>query len=439
MLKPFLIYNQKDRGYFMNERELFLNKNYIGEQSSLSTFDDPSYKCFKLFFYFAEGQGLLGDVNEVNTAANYLRRNGETKRLEYLQMFIDLLSKISSETPYIFKNLTGLNTGILTDLFDVSSQEQQLFIRCDATIDNRILALIKLYRYACFDVYNQKKEIVPINLRRFSMGVYLTEFSHHNTTGQSEITRKFFGNDKELFLKNHEFVDLGNCEILLESGVEYYEDFSNESPDYEKQIDLIIEFKTSSESSIFRGLFDETTITGSPVLDDLAQQTINDTLSNGENNQRIYSVKKINSVPLQSTETPLLDNNIQNADQFPIETPQQRKSAFGLGGKMTQYEQALIREARAKIGGALSDRLAPLILGNQTGLSVAQLRESINQIRDGNLSSLFANIRNFAQGSLINVPESLKNDVRKIENPLLNNFSNESLKNFVKNIQRFGG
>lgn len=420
----------------MTDRDKFLFSAYGDSNSDLTTIDDPTSRSFKIFFYFAENTGLLGDEDQVNTAANYLKRNKMTKQLNYINKFKDLLSRISSETPYIFLNIGGIDTGIMVDFAAVASEEKQLIITCRETRLNPIQALIQLYRFACFDTH-LKKEIVPVNLRKFSMGVYLTEFNHAIPENSSNFARKFIGADTDnLFLKNHQFFEFGQCEFNLSQGIEYYADISNQDPDYEKTIDLIIDFKTMSESGVYRGLFGEEKIQGNTLIEDLAQITLNDAtapnVSNADATKRTYSVQPINPKLLTPIETEIPENRVANAKKLPPNV--ERISPFRKS--LNRFEQAIRQQAQNSIRGALSQNIAPLTLGNVNGLSIGQLKQDINQIKDGNISTLFSNIRNFSNFSNGDYTKSLGNAVKRIENRISATKDAPSLLNFTKKVIR---
>lgn len=432
----------------MTDRDRFRMNKYGDGESDLTTIDDPTSKSFKIFFYFAENSGLLGDENQPNTAANYLKRNRMDKELNYLNKFKDLLSRVSSETPYVFLNVAGIDTGILTDLTEVSSEGQQLIITCRETRLRPIQALIKLYKFACFDIYNAKKEIVPINLRRFSMGIYLTEFGVEPTDNLTPFSAKYFGAGiDDIFLKNHNFFEFGQCEFNLEQGVEYFSEFSNVDVDYERTIDLLIDFKTVAESGVYRGLFDEEKIQGFPLaVDDVTQSTIDDAnapatgvtenLANQTKNQtrEKYSVKPINPKLLQPVAVTLPDSQIQNAqtDKLPSSVNRLR----GNNSAFTELEKQIVAESQARIRGALSKNLPAISLGNVTGLSTGQLKEDIKQIKEGNISNLFDNVKNYGRLATGNHMRSLENAVGRITTPMSATEGLPSLNNFVRKTIR---
>jgi hypothetical protein len=167
----------------------FKKTNMFYVQDPFLKYQDPTYMGFKLFFLFNQpGSGLLCDDPAVkNTAISYLAARGESARVEYLKSFVSLLKRINQETPWFFQAIEGLDEAwkhmfqekdykpILTD--------KKITINClDESVDLRMTALMDLYRKACFDFPN-RREIVPINLRRFKVAVYCYEARWFNKWG----------------------------------------------------------------------------------------------------------------------------------------------------------------------------------------------------------------------------------------------------------------
>ena len=161
--------------------------------------DQPGHYYFKLFFYFDNpysdasnplSSNLLGthyaednpeNINNYifnNSALNYLYNNLEFTRFNHLSQFIQLLSDVSTKSPWYFQQISGLDTAIERNElsnrdFKIDDERKTITIKClpDA-YDNRIGRLLDLYRSV---VYSQSlhKWILPANLRKFDMGIYI--------------------------------------------------------------------------------------------------------------------------------------------------------------------------------------------------------------------------------------------------------------------------
>jgi hypothetical protein len=135
--------------------------------------DQPGHYYFKLLFYFANpysdpknpmSSNLLGTTymdedgrmrgensEETNTALNYLYNNMEYTRFNRLAQFIQLLSDISTKSPWYFQSISGLDQAIdrqeINQSFKVEEERKQITIKCLAdAYDNRVGRLLDLYR-----------------------------------------------------------------------------------------------------------------------------------------------------------------------------------------------------------------------------------------------------------------------------------------------------
>ena len=166
----------------------FKKTNMYYETDPFIKYQDPTYIGFKLLFLFDQpGSGLLSEKPLKNTAMGYLEKIGDTIRMGYLKSFVKLLKRINEETPWFFQTIEGLDEAwkhmyqekdykpILTD--------RKVIINClDESVDLRMTALMDLYRKACFDWPN-RREVVPANLRRFTVRVYCYEGRFLNRWG----------------------------------------------------------------------------------------------------------------------------------------------------------------------------------------------------------------------------------------------------------------
>lgn len=124
------------------------------------------------------------DINHIayydcNSAWSFLKINDEHERAEKLEQFITLLSNISSYSPWYFTSVKGIQEaldrkGPEDGKLDLN-ERKKLTIKClpDA-FDNRIDTLLSLYRDFTLS-WIDKKEILPSNLRKFDMAIYIFE------------------------------------------------------------------------------------------------------------------------------------------------------------------------------------------------------------------------------------------------------------------------
>ena len=199
-------------------------------------YDNPTVKYFKIFFHFGDygsyatgpssdnskayrdagllaptflleqassGSGKSGnyqfqqinqDVNTkeyqyhmYNSAWAYLKNNGEEERAALLKYFILLLSDISANSPWYFQAIEGMDQAIerkqFTDRnFMLEEERKKITIKClQDAVDDRIGTLLDLYRSITYS-WVTKREILPSNMRKFDMSIYVFEAPLGNIT-----------------------------------------------------------------------------------------------------------------------------------------------------------------------------------------------------------------------------------------------------------------
>ena len=196
-------------------------------------------------------QQVSGNSSSANTAMNYLLLNNELERAEKLDKFIDLLSNISTFSPWYFQEITGLDAALerkeFTDTeFKMEDQRKQITINClDDAYDNRIGTLLDLYRDITFS-YQLHKEIVPANLRKFDMGIYIFSTPIRNIHGKDAGFARFDSRTGTEYLTSYKYIELQNCEIDYNSSKAAYATLDNKDGTYMKY-PLIISFDVAME------------------------------------------------------------------------------------------------------------------------------------------------------------------------------------------------
>ena len=289
-------------GDFIKARNTFRSVSYDG----INRFDAPTALYYKLLFYFSDESGLLGldgingfDTNILdnkilektkiegtnteeysykpqssnlrlkNTAYNYLLLNDELERAEMLKNFLVLLSEINANSPWYFQEISGLDSALDRKLFTenemkVEEKPNQFTIKClhDA-FDDRIGTLLDLYRASCFS-YQNKKEIVPRNLRKFNMGILLfsapilnrnrKEFITKGQNGTSDNGSPFnipiFIPDKiyTSYIPSAKLIEFRNCEFDYNSSKSAFNVLNTTEDPFSPQYTITINFDDCYES-----------------------------------------------------------------------------------------------------------------------------------------------------------------------------------------------
>ena len=215
--KPlFYFYNGNDEAYGLGSSGL-LHPSWTPETMYTEIIDDSNKDSNKALKDVA---GIERDVQLPNSAYNYLLRNDEQKRAALLKDFIILLSEISSKTPWYFKEVSGLDEALSRSSFyktpKVDEERKKITITCLVdSIDTRIGNMLDMYRAACFS-WQTKREIVPANLRKFDMGIYIF---------LQPTQRNIHKNIKRV---SHKYLEFHNCEIDIDS-CKVNDSFSNET------------------------------------------------------------------------------------------------------------------------------------------------------------------------------------------------------------------
>ena len=251
----------------LRDRDQF-RKSGTKSGSEFNLFDVPGHKYFKLFFYFNNGDvggnysagtnnGLLAptwllsgidDTNYYmfNSAWSYLKMNNEDERAEMLVDFVNLLSNISSESPWYFSEITGLDSAldrknIGAEYFNIEQTRPKLSIKClQDAYDDRIGTLLDLYRAIVWS-WTTKRQVLPDNLKKFDMGILI--FDTPNSPFHKEDN--FLIDDyeqmsddntsKTKYTTSYKYIELHNCEIDYNSSKALYASLNNKegvAPEY---------------------------------------------------------------------------------------------------------------------------------------------------------------------------------------------------------------
>lgn len=263
---PFNVIKPKDR-----DRKMFSKTNLAFETDPYLAYQDPTVLGFKLLFDFYRSPLLRIDGNS-NSALAFLERRGHTERAQYLRTFIRHLKKINESVPWFFQTIEGLDEAWARN-FDSPSVAGEIGIECLESIDLKITALLDLYRKACYD-YKHKREIVPENLRKFELRIYVLETRRMQISALSSLVNsgkntlsainsalgnqtkdlQMFGehgsSEQEFEKTNHIMFNFGFCEFSLESGKDTFSTISNSEPEQAKQ-KILIGYKTVEEENLF--------------------------------------------------------------------------------------------------------------------------------------------------------------------------------------------
>lgn len=245
-------------------------------------YDTPSHKYFRIFFHFWNGDslnvddstgtysgGLLAptwelteDPDEIwkySSAYSYLITNNELERADMLKDFIELLSNISTKSPWYFNQVIGLGDAlerkqVMESEFKFEESRKKITIKClpDA-YDNRISSLLDLYRAVVWS-WQMKRMILPSNLRKFDMSIYIFESPIANIckqlknvtlsgsrTADDSSYATIDSQDTNHYITSSKYIEFHNCEIDYNSTKSGYPEINQEGYSPEFSIDILFD------------------------------------------------------------------------------------------------------------------------------------------------------------------------------------------------------
>lgn len=385
----------------LNTRSQF-RKSGTKSGGDFNLLDSPGLKYFKIFFYFNNGDsegltdvanstGLLAPTWELdglndktyyqyNSAWSYLKMNYEDERANLLKQFVNLLSNISSESPWYFAELSGLDTAlerkvIMERDFKFEESRQKISIKClSDAVDDRIGTLLDLYRSITWS-WQMKREVLPANLRKFDMGILIYETPNipfHKMT-QSSILKDYeyaeIGEDNSSSYKtSYKYIEFHNCEFDYNSSKGNFSSINNAegiTPEY--TIDILFDdcYEARYNEFILKSISDfihiDTSIEGWDNFDD----TIAPTTEN------------------------LIDIEI------PIKTPLEKR--------MTYFEKGFLENAVGQLANtafdALKGTVKKLILGNLYSFSLAKAFGQVKSLAQGNVWTTARNVTEYVNNT----------------------------------------
>lgn len=144
--------------------------------------EDPTYLSFMFLFHFDDRSEVAHSPLFNGEASDYLTKVVRTDvgatYDKNLQNFIRVLKKVNREMPWFWNGLKGIEKAMqYGDMSEpwFGAEKPQLEIEClEENVELTAIGLMDLYKRSCFD-FERWVEVVPRNLREFSMDVYISE------------------------------------------------------------------------------------------------------------------------------------------------------------------------------------------------------------------------------------------------------------------------
>lgn len=395
-------------GVFLRDRLQFMRSG-TRTGSEFNKYDSPNQLYFKILFYFWNGDsdssvtnsgGLLAptweliesqSINEgesqnqqqnfndywaYNSAWSFLKMNDENERAELLKQFVNLLSNISTYSPWYFSEISGLDQALARSQVggEVKFEEQRknITIKClpDA-FDNRISTLMDLYRTIVWSWAN-KCEVVPSNLRKFDMGVYIFSAPVKNIHNKvqlipSSTNYASLDSSSSSYITSYKYIEFHNCEFDYNSAATAWGDFSNKE-----------------------GKMPEFTI--NILYDDAYERSYNE-----------FLMRKLGDVIAMDTE--VLINTANPAGMQSTNNKEQQDDTdhmSELTSRADVYQGGFIENSVKEIGGAVlsagTNLVNKVVLGNLHTFSLTQAASQIQGLAQGHIISTGRTVKNYIEG-----------------------------------------
>ena len=197
--------------------------------------EDPTYLSFFLVFDTIDREEsplFAGPAKEY--LLNVLNTDFSQKHADALDNFQKVLLKINKELPWFWQTLSGVDVAMQYKGLDDpwwGAESPSLEIEClEENVELTAIGLMDLYKRACYD-FNRWVEVIPRDLRRFRMQVWVSEVRRfQQTTGAKDLG--FFDNpdtatvggtqkkiNEDLSLEAKPFVQLqfSHCEFDIDA------------------------------------------------------------------------------------------------------------------------------------------------------------------------------------------------------------------------------
>jgi hypothetical protein len=264
--------------------QLEFRKSGTSHGVDFNRYDFKSHKYFKILFYFGDdspnsnefgirSNGLLHptwklfsenssstDYYSYNSAWSYLKLNDENERADKLEKFVTLLSNINRYSPWYFTSIAGVDAAlerkvVEAEKFDIG-EAKRLTINClpDA-FDNRIQSLLELYRDVTWS-WIHKKSILPVNLRKFDMAIYIFESTINNWHKDED---NIGDDDYNKYITSYKMLEFHDCEFSYNSLKSGFGDVNNQlgfKPTYSIEISYGDCYEVSYNEHLMRKIGD---------------------------------------------------------------------------------------------------------------------------------------------------------------------------------------
>ena len=351
-------------------------------------YSDPTYLSFLLIFSWDDKKSPLFN----GEAAAFLRDvYKDEDRAKKLEKFTKYFKKINTEMPWMWQSLTGLESAFAyNNLEDPywGGDDSAFEIGCLETIDLSIGGIMSLYRDVAYD-FNRWIEVLPHNLREFTMYVKVCEIRNIRTTvpdstkkqwsdAKSE-EREYIPVNQEITAdyKPHFMYGFKSCYFDLSSGTGIFGEYSN--TDYtEAKNKIKIKWKSVKEySSLFLNGFD----TNASNNNNLGGTSVGELGSGTSRLDKIKAFGENLKDAFQQAKDGTLKDNIKENVSAKLDGVIPTKEDIKSFAEQTaeNFAEDALTSAEAFAKRQLQNALADAILGNVYGVNtLSNVQDALN-------------------------------------------------------------
>jgi hypothetical protein len=423
---------------------------YFGNRDSLSNVSGtangllhPTWELFKAKPKTQNIGGGFGQQNvfstsaselnyyDYNSAWSYLKLNDENERAEKLEKFVTLLSNINCFSPWYFTSISGIDSALERkgpDDREVKFDEsKKLTITClPDSFDNRIGTLLELYRDISWSWQN-KKEIIPSNLRKFDMAIYIFESTINNWHKDED---NIGDDDYNKYITSYKMLEFHDCEFSYNSLKSGFGDVNNQlgfKPTYSIEISYGDCYEVSYNEHLMRKI-------GDIIKTDTYQAVINNNVvkSNESYESEAQTDRTVQSDELSNRQKQYYLNDgdyfngakdIYSFGNLEMRDNQSYTANYGRFGdpevnKRALHDNVVLESDRPGKKGFLGNALGNLLYGAKQQLDNVLydnfgFTTSVNDVLLGNLytysfTKIGTQLSELFQGNLVKAGQSIK-------------------------------
>lgn len=383
---------------------------------------------------YSSAQNDMKNLWQHTTAWSYFVMNDDYERAQWTAQFVELLSNINSQTPWYFQKISGLTEAITRELanfggerdFSLKNEKSSITIEClEDSYDQRIGTLLDLYRAITWS-WETKREILPVNLRKFDMTIVQFQLPVRGIEVPSDPISQYTKNTtgKGARYRATEIVDdaeSGGYRAIYSDGLSLpasYKafEFHGCQFDYNSSatgMDALDNNAGNNQTYTIKIFFDNmmeirNNAVAGGIISDMASGDLR--LYSGEDIDRVNQSDPVKITPGFQSYSKAANskegNNVSPLSTLKNNTVNNKAKLYKQGnngviegwpGKQNR-SSSLVGQLLSPLKNYINNKINRVYLGNLYGFSLADLGRQINQALSGDLWATVDNIKGYVKG-----------------------------------------